>query len=320
MGYWTDKNVVVTGGRGFVGSFLVDMLIEAGARVTGMDTQVRGHNHNSHAHYTEERISDVRIQGNCGSTFRNADVVFNLAAHVGGLYYNMAHQAEMFWGNMQVLSSPALAAAEVRVPVYLQVSTVCVYPPDHNNPALERWGHTGLPEQGNAGYAWAKRMGERVCHWAFEGTSTRYVIVRPTNIYGPRDYFDDSAHVIPALIHKFTDGRDIVEVYGGKQQREFIYVEDIARGMMAVAEHGARGQVYNLGTDGETKIAIEDLAQMIQLLTNHYGRIRFSTDVPTGDQARYTDSSRAHALGWHHVVDLEEGLRRTIEWWNEQGH
>jgi len=320
VSYWTGKNVVITGGRGFVGSFLVDMLIDEGAHVTGMDTQVRGHNHNSYAHYTEERISDVRIQGNCGATFRNADVVFNLAAHVGGLYYNIAHQAEMFWGNMQVLASPALAAAEVGVPVYLQVSTVCIYADGCNNPAVERWGHTGLPERGNAGYAWAKRMGERICHWAFEDTSTRYVIVRPTNIYGPRDYFDDSAHVIPALIRKFTDGRDVVQVYGGEQMREFIYVEDIARGMMAVAEHGDRGQAYNLGTSGETSVSIRLLAMMISKLTGFKGDIEFDADAPTGDFMRSTDSDKAHKLGWHHKVDLVEGLRRTVKWWNEQRH
>jgi GDP-L-fucose synthase len=90
--------------------------------------------------------------------------------------------------------------------------------------------------------------------------------------------------------------------------------------MMAVAEHGARSKAYNLGTSGETKIAIEDLAQMIQLLTNHHGLIKFDTDAPTGDQVRCTDSSKAHELGWKHKVNLEEGLRRTIEWWNEQGH
>jgi nucleoside-diphosphate-sugar epimerase len=89
-------------------------------------------------------------------------------------------------------------------------------------------------------------MGEHICDWAFEDSPTRYVIVRPTNIYGPRDYFDETAHVIPALIRKFSSGKDAVEVFGGNQKREFIYVEDVARGMLAAAEHGQRGEAYTL--------------------------------------------------------------------------
>jgi len=142
--------------------------------------------------------------------------------------------------------------------------------------------------------------------------------VRPTNIYGPRDYFDDSAHVIPALIRKFTDGRDVVKVFGGEQMREFIYVEDIARGMMAVAEHGACGEAYNLGTHSETQISIRLLAVLISKLMDFKGSIEFDDDAPTGDFARSTDSSKAHKLGWRHEVDLVEGLRRTVKWWKEQ--
>jgi GDP-L-fucose synthase len=317
--FWKDKHVVVTGARGFVGSFLVDMLVERGARVTGMDTGVRGKNHNSLIRYADPRQADVSNEGNCVALFKEADVVFNLAAHVGGLYHNIAHQAAQFWGNMQCLAPPALAAAHAEVPVYLQVSTVCCYSKGVNDPAEERNGHLWEPEQGNAGYAWAKRMGERVCDWAFENAPTRYVIVRPTNVFGPLDYFDDTAHVIPALIRKFTDGREVVRVFGGTQQREFIYVEDVARGMLAVAEHGVRGEAYNLGTGGETQISICGLAQMIQLLTDHQGTIEFTADAPTGDESRSTDSRKAQALGWHHEVGLQEGLRRTVEWWKGLG-
>jgi GDP-L-fucose synthase len=318
VSFYKDKRIVVTGGRGFAGSFLVDMLVKRGAKVTVMDTGVRGGNHNPLVHYSDPRTADVTRQGNCAGTFRDADVVFNLAAHVGGLYHNIAHQASQFWGNMQCLAPPALAAARVEVPVYLQVSTVCVYAAGINDPADERSGHLWQPEAGNAGYAWAKRMGERVCEWAFENAPTRYVIVRPSNLFGPRDYFDETAHVIPALIRKFTDGRDVVEVFGGTQEREFLYVEDAARGMLAVAEHGVRGEAYNLGTGGETRVAIATLAQMIQLACSHQGLIDFNLDAPTGDQSRSTDASKAQALGWKHEVGLEEGLKRTVEWWREQ--
>ena len=316
--FYQDKRVVVTGARGFVGSFLVDMLVEQGANVYGMDNGVRGSNHNSHAHYADPRQADVTRQGNCAAVFRDADVVFNLAAHVGGLYHNIAHQAAQFWGNMQTLAPPALAAARAEVPVYLDVSTVCCYASGLNDPAHELAGHDLEPERGNAGYAWAKRMGERVCDWAFEDASTRYVIVRPTNIFGPRDYFDDTAHVIPALIRKFTDGREVVKVFGGGQKREFLYVEDAARGMMAVAAKGVRGEAYNLGTGGATQVNIRELALLIMEATQFRGHIQWVEDAPTGDWSRSTDVGKVHALGWDHHVTLEEGLRRTVEWWREQ--
>ena len=151
--FWDGKRVVVTGGRGFCGSFLVDFLVDAGATVTVMDTGLRGRNHNPHAYYPDARQSDAREQGQCAVQFRDAYAVFNLAAHCGGLYFNIAHQAEQFWGNVQLLAPPALAAAMAGVPVYLQVSTVCCYARGHNNPAREYNGHIGEPEQGNAGYA-----------------------------------------------------------------------------------------------------------------------------------------------------------------------
>lgn len=315
--FWRDKRVVVTGARGFVGSFLVDTLVELGAHVEGMDNGVRGHNHNPYAHYADPRQADVTVQGNCAAVFRGADAVFNLAAHVGGLYYNIAHQAEQFWGNMNVLAPPALAAAKCEVPIYLQVSTVCIYAPGYNDPAEEQWGHTWNPEQDNEGYAWAKRMGERICHWSFVDAPTRYVIVRPTNLYGPRDYFDETAHVIPALIRKFSSGKDTVEVFGGNQWREFLYVEDVVRGMLIVAEHGRRGEAYNLGTGAETKTSIQMLAQLIARLTQYKGETAFTTNAPIGDTSRSTDSTKAQLLGWKHKIVLEEGLQRTIEWWHE---
>jgi len=108
-----------------------------------------------------------------------------------------------------------------------------------------------------------------------------------------------------------------VEVFGGEQRREFLYVEDAARGMLAVAEKGERGEAYNLGTYGDTQVSIRELALLVSDLTGFKGSINFVEDVPTGDRSRSTDAAKVHRLGWEHQVGLEEGLRRTIEWWNE---
>lgn len=314
--FWRGKRAVVTGGRGMVGSFLVDLLLDAGTNVTVMDTGERGHNHNPGARYVDTRMSDVRQTSNCGAWFRNTDVVFNLAAAVGGVYHNLAHQAEQYAENMAMQTAPVLAAVQMDIPVFLQVSSVCVYASGYNSPAKEENGHEGEPEPANAGYAWAKRMGERMCHWAFAPTQTRYVIVRPTNIYGPRDYFDDRAHVIPALIRKFAT-LDHVQVFGGPQTREFIFAPDVARGMMAVAERGLRGEVYNLGTNGQTTTTISHLAETIQHATGSAASVEFVTTQPTGDQHRRTDATKVWGLGWRHSIGIDEGINRTVEWYQE---
>lgn len=311
MSYWKGKKIVITGGAGMVGSLLSEFLIEAGAEVTIFDDGSRGKNIVVGAKIPHV-FSDAGDIGTCGCVFRGKDAVFNLAAHVGGLYYNIAHQAEQFWGNMRLQVAPVLAAARNGVAVFLQTSTVCVYSAEHNCPAREIDGHRGEPERSNAGYAWAKRIGERVAHWAFAGTNTHYVIVRPTNVYGERDYFDERAHVIPALIRKFSENDGTVEVYGGEQSREFIYASDVARGMMIVAERGARGEAYNLGTSGKTQITIRELAAKIKRLTGSKGEIEFIDTKPTGDTHRFTDSSKAIALGWVPEVSLEDGLERVI--------
>jgi GDP-L-fucose synthase len=254
--------------------------------------------------------------GGCEDVFGDADAVFNLAAHVGGVYFNLKNQAEQFWGNMQLQSIPAIAAAKMGVPIFVQTSTVCVYAERYNNPAREAYGHLDNPEPANAGYAWAKRLGENVALWAYEGVpGAKVVIVRPTNMFGINDYFDDRAHVIPALIKKFLRNDDEILVYGGSQYREFIYADDAAHGMMTIAEHGTHGEVYNLGTNGETVITIGELACMIRRLLDSKARIVFDTSAEIGDRHRRTDSTKAQRLGWRYQIGLQYGLSEVIEWY-----
>jgi len=317
---WSGKKAVITGGAGFLGSHLAELLISMGAKITVLDNFSRGVYSVADADYMEFPYNDATDQAICEATFSNAYAVFNLAATVGGLYHNLSHQTEQFWENMKLQTVPAIAASKCEVPVFVQISTVCVYADHFNSPALEEYGHREEPEPANAGYAWAKRMGERVCSWVFENSLTTAVVVRPTNMFGPRDYFDEKAHVIPALVRKFLSDEDPVKVYGGPQTREFLYVEDAAKGIITIATEGSDGEPYNLGTSGRTTTTIHDLAILIKELTNSPSDIEFITDRPTGDARRHTDSSKAEALGWKATTSLREGLIKTIEWYkNELG-
>lgn len=316
--FWRHKEVVVTGGAGMVGSFLCPMLRDAGATVIALDDFSRGTNVIEGISYVEADARDTDI---CLDVFRGAFAVFNLAASVGGIYFNLGNQADQFYENLKLQTAPALAiskmSSRVRPKRFLQVSSVCIYSRNYNAPASELFGHFGEPEPANAGYGWAKRMGEKVTEWVLK--NTHYSIVRPTNMYGERDYFDDKAHVIPALIKKFIERQDKVIIFGKGQTREFLHAEDGARAMMFVAEHGGRGQVYNLGTGGETRITIASLADIIRVLTGSKARIEYDTATETGDTHRFTNINKLKLLGWEYRISLEDGIGRTVEWYRDQG-
>lgn len=314
MSFWRRRKVIVTGGAGMVGSFLCPALRDAGAMVTVLDNFSRGQNKVDGVSYIKADTGNVNV---CLRAFRDAFAVLNLAASVGGVYFNLSNQAFQFCENLRLQAAPALAIAQMppyaRPERFLQVSSVCVYSKSYNAPAKEPFGHFGEPEQANAGYSWAKRMGEKVASWALQ--NIHYSVVRPTNMYGERDYFDDRAHVIPALIKKFVK-QDKVVVFGRNQSREFLHAEDGARAMMFVAEHGGHGQVYNLGTGGETKVTVADLASVISVLTGSNARIEYDAVAATGDAHRFTDVSKLEGLGWKYRIPLEDGIDRVIRWYH----
>ncbi len=316
--FWNNKQVIITGACGMIGSKLSEFLQGAGARVCGFDDQSRSTYEIEGVEYYH--IGDASDYEEWADLFayRKRDVfaIFNLAASIGGIYYNLKNHTSQFYKNVQLQTVPAMVAAQHKVPIFLQTSSVCIYDSAWSNPAQEGSGISGYPEPANAGYAWAKRMGELVCRWTFDD-ATRYVIVRPTNCYGIRDYFDERAHVIPALIKKFLT-QDKATVYGGSQTREFIYADDVARGMMVVAEKGERGEAYNLGTSGITQIEIRTLAELLYVMTNSKADVTLDSNTETGDAGRSTDSSKAEALGWKYQVGLEDGLGRVIEWYRKE--
>lgn len=322
MSIFKDKKVVVTGGAGFVGSHLVALLLAQGAEVLVVDDMRRGRHHVAGSVI-------VRVDGGnpvaLERPMQGAFAVFNLAACVAGVIYNQKNHLEMFEQNMRVQTAPVLAAEKAGVERFLQVSSVCVYSPEYNHPAKEEHGQLGEPVAANNGYSWAKRMGERAALWS---NIPHVVIVRPSNLYGPRDYFDERAHVIPALIKKCLHD-DVIRVNGsGQEQREFLYVEDAARGMLAAlgadqSENIRRmgttqlGLTYNLGTHGASCVSIAILVKMIQRATQtEHKVVSFASDHDPGDPSRWSESSRiACDTGWRYTTTLEDGIRQTVDWY-----
>lgn len=317
--FWKDQLVIVTGGCGFVGSHLVELLQAEGARVEILDDGSRGQNKPKGVKIYPY---DAANGDACERVFAGAFAVFNLAASVAGVTYNQGHHMEMFYRNLDLQTVPVVASEVCKVPHFLQVSSVCVYGEDANAPAQENYLGNALTAA-NDGYSWSKRMGERVIGWS---NLPHYVIVRPSNIFGPRDYFDDKAHVIPALIKKALAEGDAIEVFGtGHEIREFLYVEDAARGMMHALQTGMHGEAYNLGTNGNTAVSIEQLIATIQriirdrkklLVSSEYHKpLLFSNEFDPGDSERWSDCKKIKHLGWSHQVTLEEGLHKTISWY-----
>ena len=310
--FYNGLRVVVTGGAGMVGSALVMLLVEKGANVLVQDDFSHGRTYIKGAQYV---TSDAGNETACMAALKGADCLFNLAAYVAGVQFNQRNHALMYERNARLQTAPIMAAAAHRVPHVLQTSSVCVYSPEANTPAIES-DIGALPHLANEGYAWAKRMGEGIVRWA---DLPHVVIVRPSNIYGPRDYFDERAHVIPALIKKAMRDEVIVVNGSGHERREFIYVDDVARGMLVALERGSHRSAYNIGTGGDTCVSIRELVAHIQMVTGMARKsVRFSQDYDSGDPARHSDVSRLRALGWRHHISLESGLQNTVEWYRGQ--
>jgi GDP-L-fucose synthase len=260
--------------------------------------------------------TDVTKVNLCEFHFRkNVFAVFNLAAVVAGVLYNMDNHISMYKSNIDVLAGPVIAAITTGVPHYLQTSSVCVYSPTLNHPSQEEWGLIASPHEANAGYAEAKRDGERLIGWS---DLEHAVIVRPSNVYGPFDYFDERAHVIPALVRKAVE-EDEIHVYGPQDTvREFIHSHDVAWGMMTALEHGEHGEAYNIGCNGENTLTTRALVEKIRHLADVEDKsLIYHEDVGGGDPLRFSDASKLRDLGWEHTVGLDEGIEETIRWYKD---
>lgn len=303
------------GGTGFVGSHVVELLERGGAIVRAVCRSAA--HFDRFLHHLRGRVemveADCRIPEDARRAVRSSEVVLDLAGAVAGIAVNRSRPAWMFANNASLVVPIFEACVAEGVARVLYVSTACVYPADASIPTPEDEGFRGEPEPTNLGYGWAKRLGEVAARLYAAEYGLRIAVVRPYNAYGPRDDFAPAtAHVIPGLIRRIEEEDGDLVVWGsGRQTRSFIYVEDLAEGILLAAERADGPLPINLGSAEE--ITVGELARLIVELAGRPRRVGFDTSKPDGHARRQPDLRRARErLGFVARTPLREGLERTI--------
>jgi len=304
------RRVMLTGGAGFLGRRVQHQLEQ---REVGEVIVPRHLEHD----LTRQEVVERLLKAS------RPEVIIHLAAEVGGIGANQANPGRFFYANMAMGLHLIEAARLQGVGKFVQVGTVCAYPKHTPVPFREENLWEGYPEETNAPYGIAKKALLVMLQGYRQQYGMNGIYLLPVNLYGPGDNFDlETSHVIPALIRKFVaarrDGLPEVDVWGtGSASREFLYVDDAARAIVAATEQYDGPEPVNIGTGRE--ITIRQLVELINRLTGYQGRVRWDTSKPDGQPRRMLDTSRARELfGFEASVEFEEGLRRTIEWWKAQ--
>ena len=303
------KRVVVTGGSGFLGSFIVDRL-----QRTDWCGKVL---------IPRKEQFDLRTAKAVKQMYKKMrpDIVIHLAAVVGGIGANRANPASFFYDNLMMGIHTMHYAHQFGVEKFVSIGTVCAYPKLTPVPFREDDLWNGYPEETNAPYGIAKKMLLVQAQAYRQQYDFNSIYLLPVNLYGPRDNFDlETSHVIPALIRKFIQAqknREPVEVWGdGSPTREFLYVEDCAEAIVLATERYNKSDPVNIGAGFE--ISIKDLVNLIVHLTDYHGEIIWDTSKPGGQPRRYLDTTRAlKEFGWKATTGFEEGLTRTIQWYRQ---
>jgi len=303
--FWKSKKVLITGSTGFLGQHLILKLkkLQPKKIVTTLHEQF-----------------DLREYKDCLRACKGVDLVIHLAANIGGIGYNLKKPAELFDDNILMGVNMMRAAYLTGVKKFIALGTICSYPKFTPIPFEEKNLWNGYPEETNAAYGLAKKMQlvQAQAYWKQYGFNAIFLL--PVNLYGPGDKFDSGrSHVIPALIKKFRDAKKLglseVVVWGtGKATREFLYVDDAAKGVLMAAEKYNKPDPINLGSGFE--ISIKDLVQMIKKLSRYQGKIVWDKTKPDGQPRRKLDVSKAkREFGFVAKMPLKKGLKKTVNWY-----
>lgn len=302
-----DK-IYVAGHRGLVGSAIVRSL------------QKNGYYNIITCTHSE---LDLIHQDNVRRFFENEkpDVVVLAAAKVGGINANQTKPAEFMYENLQIQNNVIQSAHEIGVKKLLFLGSTCIYPKMASQPIHEDALLTGSLEETNEAYAIAKIAGLKMCQYYQKQYGDCFISCMPTNLYGPHDNYDlEGSHVMPAMIRKFHQAKinneKNVELWGsGKPLREFLYVDDMADACVFLLEHYEGEEHVNIGTGQE--ISIKELALLVKEIVGYQGGIVWNAKMPDGTPRKLADVTKLHELGFHHKVDLQEGIRLAYKWFHE---
>ncbi|MCC6422370.1 MAG: GDP-L-fucose synthase [Phycisphaerales bacterium] len=306
----TDR-IALTGGAGFLGSFVVDQLRQRGY---------------ANISIPRRKDFDLTHEADVQRFYRDLkpDVVLHLAAEVGGIGANRDNPGRFFFANMAMGLHLIEGARQVNVKKFVQVGTICAYPKFTPVPFQESELWNGYPEETNAPYGIAKKALMVMCQSYRQQYNLNGIYLLPVNLYGPRDNFDlHSSHVIPALIRKCVEARrrgdKQITAWGtGSASREFLYVEDCAQALVGSMEKYDSPEPMNLGSGRE--ITIRDLTHLVARLSGFNGEIQWDATKPDGQPRRCLDVTRAREqIGFVAQTPFEEGLRNTIAWYEEHG-
>ncbi len=308
MTYFQNKRVVVTGGAGFLGSFVTEKLRARGCQHVLVPLI---------EDYDLTQLNDIKRMYDD----MRPDIVIHLAAVVGGIGINRDNPGSFFYKNL-MMGVQLIEEARIReIEKFTAIGTICAYPKHTPVPFKEDDLWNGYPEETNAPYGLAKKMMLVQTQAYRQQYGFNGIFLLPVNLYGPRDNFNlYSSHVIPALIRKCLEakdrGDDHIELWGtGQASREFLYVEDAAEGILLATEHYNDSPPVNLGAGREIKIA--DLARLIADTTGFTGELRYQSSQPDGQPRRCLDTSRAaDKFGFKSQTPLETGIQQTVEWYN----